>query len=74
MAHGSVRVHGGLRQRQHAGLALNGRRKRGPPLTEKVLHTLLGECVRQKDAALTQRVQRLARDKGVSFFIVIINV
>ena len=37
------------------------------PLTEKVVHTLLGECVRQKDAALTQRVQRLARDKGVSF-------
>ena len=41
--------------------------KADAPLTEKVVHTLLGECVRQNDAALTQRVQRLARDKGVSF-------
>ena len=37
------------------------------PLTEEVVHTLLGACVRQKDAALTQRVQRLARDQGVGF-------
>jgi len=41
--------------------------KADAPLTEEVVHTLLGECVRQKDAALTQRVQRLARDKGVGF-------
>ena len=36
VAHGSVRVPGGLGQMLHAGLAGNGRRKRGPPLTEKV--------------------------------------
>ena len=41
--------------------------KADAPLTEEVVHTLLGECARQKDAALTQRVQRLARDQGVGF-------
>ena len=36
VAHGSVRVPGGLGQMPRAGLAGNGRRKRGLPLTEKV--------------------------------------
>jgi len=37
------------------------------PLTEEVLHSLLTECARQRDTALTQRVERLAREHGIKF-------
>merc|ERR1719230_1103788 len=38
----------------------------GVQITEEVVQTLLAECVRQKDTALAQRVERLARENGVA--------
>jgi len=38
----------------------------GVQITEEMVQTLLAECVRQKDTALAQRVERLAREHGIA--------
>jgi len=37
----------------------------GVPLTEDAVNMMLSECVRQKDACMVQRVEKLAREQGV---------
>jgi len=39
----------------------------GMIISEEVLNSMLLECVRQKDAALTQKVEKFAREQGVRF-------
>ena len=36
-------------------------------VSEEVVHMLLAECARQSDSSLTQRVEKLAREHGVTF-------
>lgn len=40
---------------------------RGVPITEEVVSVMLTECIRQKDLALTQKVQHLATEQKIVF-------